>query len=264
VHHRHIGSADISPINEVIEMESSIQNQPVKRKRGRPPGTKNKPKAPAETKAAAKPETKAVAKPADVSRDVRAINALVEKVDQHEGKIEQYYRSIGQHIAAIKTARPGDWLTVVDTECNLKKTRAYDLLAIASGTKTVEQVRGASALRVRESRKKEIPLRSGQNQRSPAHTVSGNDQDPYSSADAMKEKFAEADAKEAMQEEEVRAESGDPGKYQDALYNKICNLVGRLAEDTRKKLILHLVDTYGRPDDYPELPDSLRRAPKAA
>jgi hypothetical protein len=138
-------------------MESSIQNQPAKRKRGRPAGSKNKPKPPAP----ATTESKAVAKQANVDEHVRKINVLVEKVDHNEDKIEQYYRSIGQHIAAIKSEKPDDWLTIVGTQCNLKKTRAYDLLAIANGTKTVEQVRGATALRVRESRKKELPLRSG-------------------------------------------------------------------------------------------------------
>jgi hypothetical protein len=88
---------------EFIEMESSIQNQPAKRKRGRPPGTKNRPKA-----RAADGYRLAAAKPVDVDFEVRSINAVVENLDKAEGKVDQYYRTISQHIAAIKRAKPDD------------------------------------------------------------------------------------------------------------------------------------------------------------
>jgi hypothetical protein len=224
-------------------MESSVQNQPVKSKRGRPKGSKNKPKAPAPA------ETKAVAKPSDVQEHVRKINVLVEKVNQGEDKIEQYYRSIGQHIAAIKSAKPNDWLTIVDTECKLKKTRAYDLLAIANGTKTVEQVRGATALRVRESRKKEIPLRSGKDapvEASPARTATGNGQVPID----MKERMAELDAKETVKEVEAAisvAEKGNQESHQAALYKQACKLVSTMNTTTRENFIAYLVGQYGQP-----------------
>ena len=107
-------------------MESSIQNQPAKRKRGRPPGTKNRPKA-----RAADGYRLAAAKPVDVDFDVRSINAVVERLDKAEGKVDQYYRTISQHIAAIKRAKPDDWKEIVKTQCKLGRTRAFELLAIA-------------------------------------------------------------------------------------------------------------------------------------
>jgi hypothetical protein len=75
-----------------------------------------------------------------VNNHVEAINALSAKIAKAESKIDQYQRSIGQHIAAIKKARPDDWVTVVKTECNLSRTRAYELMAIADNTKTSEQI----------------------------------------------------------------------------------------------------------------------------
>ena len=102
--------------------------------------------------------------PAPVARACREINALVDKLATAERKVEQYQIAIGQHIAAIKKTRPNDWRQVIEVECKLKRSRAYELLAIANGTKTVEQIRAAGAKRVREhdERKKETrPLANG-------------------------------------------------------------------------------------------------------
>jgi hypothetical protein len=160
---------------------------------GRPKGSKNKPKPPAPA------ETNAVAKPVDVAEHVRRINVLVEKLDNAESKVDQYQRSIGQHIAEIKKARPDDWKTIVETQCKLKKSRAYELLAIADGSKTLGQVRAATAERVREhaKRKKEKnPLANGQGERARAHTVSGgNGADPEAAAERRKREFAEMEKK---------------------------------------------------------------------
>jgi chromosome segregation ATPase len=100
----------------------------------------------------------------DITTHVKSINALIEKLAKAESKIEQYQISIGQHIKAIQTARPDDWLKIVKVECNLSRSRAYELMAIADGTKTAGQVRAAGAKRVREheERKKNArPLANG-------------------------------------------------------------------------------------------------------
>src|SRR5262249_35772043 len=85
--------------------------------------------------------------PAPVARACREINALVDKLATAERKVEQYQIAIGQHIAAIKKTRPNDWQQVIEVECKLKRSRAYELLAIASGTKTVEQTRAQTNIR---------------------------------------------------------------------------------------------------------------------
>jgi hypothetical protein len=96
----------------------------------------------------------------EVTRTCREINALVTKLGHAERKIDEYQRSIGQHIATIKKARPKDWQEIIEARCNLKKSRAYELLAIADGRKTVEGVRAEKAESVRRLRAR--PLRSGQ------------------------------------------------------------------------------------------------------
>jgi|AmaraimetFIIA100_FD_contig_121_294225_length_6637_multi_4_in_0_out_0_3 hypothetical protein len=123
---------------------------------------------------------------ASLIRDhVKAINALGVKLKHAEAKVEQYQTAIGQHVKAIKLVSPDDWENIVRAECNLGRSRAYELLAIADGTKTVEQVRAAGAKRVREhEERKKIsrPLANGQ----PADNAG----DPEASAAEMRAKFA--------------------------------------------------------------------------
>lgn len=95
----------------------------------------------------------------NITQHCRAINALVTKLDHAERKVDEYQRAIGQHIAAIKKARPDDWEDIVKAECKLGRSRAYELLAIADGRKTVEQTRAEKAESVRRLRAR--PLRSG-------------------------------------------------------------------------------------------------------
>src|SRR5262245_8343128 len=95
---------------------------------------------------------------AGLSYHIQSINALIEKVRRAEIKVQQDRVSIGRHIAAIKTARPDDWEDVVKTECNLSRSRAYELMAIADGSKTIEQTRDEANARKIKHRKS---VRSG-------------------------------------------------------------------------------------------------------
>jgi hypothetical protein len=90
-----------------------------------------------------------------VTQHVREINALVPKLEHAERKADEYYRAIGEHIAAIKRERPDDWKEIVREQCDLGRSRAYELLSIADGTKTPEQVRADSAERKRLERERE-------------------------------------------------------------------------------------------------------------
>jgi hypothetical protein len=231
-----------------MDMESTQTQQPVKKKRGRKPGSKNKPK-PATT------ESKEVASLPDVSQHVQAINHLAKKMEDYEDTI------LG-HMREIKKARPDDYKKIIEEELNIGRSRKYKLLAITDGRKTLAEVRAAGAKRQSEKRKREKENESvtsrtrteGNGDASAdahAEPKEGNGQAPID----MGARFAELDAKETVEEAEAAVsaavESRDPRKYQDTLYNKVCSLVGTMDEETRKKLILHLVDTYGRPDDYP-------------
>jgi hypothetical protein len=89
------------------------------------------------------------------------INALAHKHAKGEDKQEQYLIAIGRHIAAIKEEHPNDWQTIVEERCHIKRSRAYDLMAIGNGTLTLEQLRFDGAKRMRQLRDKR-PSRDGQ------------------------------------------------------------------------------------------------------
>ena len=89
-----------------------------------------------------------------VAGHTTAINALTPKLAKAEARALQYQVAIGQHIAAIKAARPDDWLEIVRDQCHLGRTRAHDLLSIADGTKTVEEINAGAAERMRKMRKR--------------------------------------------------------------------------------------------------------------
>jgi hypothetical protein len=108
----------------------------------------------------------------DVARACREINALTDKIknvdyeingltDQlkhAKRKAEECQIAIGQHLKTIKAARPDDWEDIVKAECNLGRTRAYELMAISGDTKTVEQTRAQTNIRKIKHRKS---VRSG-------------------------------------------------------------------------------------------------------
>src|SRR6516225_12350304 len=108
----------------------------------------------------------------DVARACREINALTDKIKNVDYEIngltdqlkhanrkaEECQIAIGQHLNTIKAARPDDWEDIVKAECNLGRTRAYELMAISGGTKTVEQTRAQNNIRKIKHRKS---VRSG-------------------------------------------------------------------------------------------------------
>jgi hypothetical protein len=73
-----------------------------------------------------------------VDAHVAAINTLVPRLKQITGELEE---EIGRHILAIKAAEPNDWETLVKARCGISRSRAYELMAIADGVKTLEQTR---------------------------------------------------------------------------------------------------------------------------
>jgi hypothetical protein len=75
---------------------------------------------------------------ASVDVHVESINILLPRLKQITADLEA---EIGGHIAAIKAAEPNDWEAIVKTRCGISRSRAYELMAIADGTKTVEQTR---------------------------------------------------------------------------------------------------------------------------
>src|SRR5262249_26694610 len=94
-------------------------------------------------------ETAGIASPAgknitSIDAHVEAINELVPRLRQITGELEQ---QIGQHILAIKAAAPSDWEAIVKDRCGISRSRAFELMHIGDGSKTVEQTRRETKLR---------------------------------------------------------------------------------------------------------------------
>src|SRR5262249_48798993 len=82
-------------------------------------------------------------------------------------KAEQHYIAAGLHLKTLKADHTGNWTNwekLLKTKIGIGKTRASELMQIADGRKTVEEVRAVTSKRTRESRKRS-PLRSGQERR---------------------------------------------------------------------------------------------------
>jgi hypothetical protein len=95
---------------------------------------------------------------------VRIIRTLIEKGDKAAAKSEQFYIAAGQHLKTLKEQHTGTWAgweTLLKERCGIGKSRASELMRIADGTKTVEQVRAETGERTRKARETS-PLRSGE------------------------------------------------------------------------------------------------------
>src|SRR5215469_9191718 len=75
-----------------------------------------------------------------VDAHIDAINILLPKLKQITDEIEE---AIGWHIIAIRAAEPRDWERVVRIRCGVSRSRAYEYIAIADGTKSAEKTRRA-------------------------------------------------------------------------------------------------------------------------
>ena len=89
----------------------------------------------------------------------KTIKALVAKGDHAAEKAEQFYTAAGKHLAELKERCPGEWLQFASEKIGIGRSRAYELMAIGTGVRTVEQVRETTRRRVEHHRSR--PLRNG-------------------------------------------------------------------------------------------------------
>src|SRR6516162_11877494 len=129
---------------------------------------------------------------------ISRIKAHIAKGDKAKDKAEQHYIAAGQHLKTLKASHGGtwaEWEELLKTKIGIGKSRASELMRIADGTKTVEQVRADTAERTAKTRAlQSSPLRSGENA-----------DDPETSADAMRARFAETDDDPDLEPDHVRA-----------------------------------------------------------
>jgi hypothetical protein len=79
----------------------------------------------------------------------------------NSGTRKAVYRDIGIHLARLRTDRDqAEWAAIVTRECGLSKRRAYELIAIASGSKPLDRLRAEAA--ARKQKYNEIKRRASQ------------------------------------------------------------------------------------------------------
>jgi hypothetical protein len=98
-----------------------------------------------------------------IAQLIKEIKTFVKKGDKAKDKSEQYYVAAGIHLRTLKSQAPNPaaWEQLIKSRCGLSRSRAYDLIAIADGRKTVAELRLGTAERMRKHRSR--PSRDGQN-----------------------------------------------------------------------------------------------------
>src|SRR5262249_43343983 len=109
---------------------------------------------------------------ADQERLISTIRAHIAKGDHASKKAEQHYIAAGQHLATLKASHAGtwkEWETLLESKVGIGKSRASELMAIADGRKTADQIRDDTNRRKIEHRKVS-PFRNGENEDEPIET----------------------------------------------------------------------------------------------
>jgi hypothetical protein len=144
---------------------------------------------------------------AEVDHLTQTVRVLIAKGDKAAAKSEQFYVAAGQHLKTLKTQHKGSWAEWEDLlkeRCGLGKSRASELMRIANGTTTVEQIRSEKAESVRKVRAAS-PLRSGESREVAVVEQDEPDTKPYP-VDDVEESAARRKA-EAAEEERDREEA---------------------------------------------------------
>jgi hypothetical protein len=91
----------------------------------------------------------------------RKINTFLKRAEEADARAEGFRVIAGQYIREAKALWPDHWLQIVEEDCGLGRTRAYEILAIADGRTTIQEVRAKIATRVKRHATKSRPLANG-------------------------------------------------------------------------------------------------------
>jgi hypothetical protein len=100
---------------------------------------------------------------------IKVIKAHLAKGDKAASKADDHYLAAGQYLKELKGGlTQAEFLDIVREQIGIGKSRIYELLAIADGTKTVEQVRADTAQRTAQTKARlKLSASSGQNADTP-------------------------------------------------------------------------------------------------
>ena len=218
------------------------------------------------------------------SQLVQAIKVHIAKGDKAADKADQHYRSAGQHLKTLRPTHGGSWAEwdeLLKTKVGIGKSRASELMRIADGTKTVEQVRAESAERKAKERAKSLRDVTEKSVPLPSLRSEDNAGDPETSAEGMKAKFADADDDETPTPRELAigannlrniflmncATAQEVAHYDGPADQRVLEAAEKAARAWNRVAasIRARINTGAPPnDDGLDIPESLRRAPKAA
>jgi hypothetical protein len=94
-----------------------------------------------------------------IKAHVRQGDKYAEKVELNAEKRDGHYIAAGQHLKTLKARHGGNWAeweNLLKTKIGIGKSRASELMLIADGTKTVEEVRAEGAARKAKERAKKF------------------------------------------------------------------------------------------------------------
>jgi hypothetical protein len=146
---------------------------------------------------------------------IRNIKAHIAKGDKAKDKADQHYIAAGLHLKQLKASHDAsweDWEALLKDKIGIGKSRASELMQIADGRKTVEQVKSESAERKTNERKR-IALRDV-TESSPKPRIARH-------ADLTLVMPTEAEAEE---------------EYQQTIYDQACLFLEAMTDETRQRL----------------------------
>jgi hypothetical protein len=174
---------------------------------------------------------------------IKTIRTHIEKGDKAAEKADQHYIAAGQHLKTLKAQHNGpwkEWEALLKDKVGIGKTRASELMAIADGRTTIEEVRADTAKRVAGTKARlKSSASSGENADDKAQPTVAEifaeklgASDAEASAEAMKAKFA------ALDDDKHPALNG--GKHPDNDSEEADKPWTAVQEDTAREIIATL------------------------
>jgi len=196
---------------------------------------------------------------------ISLIKAHIAKGDKAKEKADDHYIAAGQYLKQLKDEQGGtwdEWETLLKTKIGIGKSRASELMQIADGRKTVESVREETNERKKEHRTLS-PFRNGENADAQVKVKPTAEPIRRIVQRTRLDRELDAGAFDRLRDEQARNE-GLAEKLR-AAEIKIVALEGEVEDLKRENAELRKKLAANAPaDDGLDIPDCLRREPKAA
>ena len=224
----------------------------------------------------------------DKAQLIKKIKVCIEKGDKANDKAEQYYTAAGIHLKTLKKKAPNQaaWEQLIKSRCGLSTSRAYELIQIADGRKTVAELRLGTAARMRKHRSR--PSRDGQNKAAERAATTAKvgaepkvrrptdpfDNDEHADSETPQDFWQCSLANMAGDAISLEAfwtrQHGEAWRsypvpsHLVTLAEQAADAWRELARSLKARSVEAAPAAPATTDDYPDMPDFLRRTPKKA